>query len=173
MVSMREDFRDRFGYLIGFALFVVGVPLLMLAVSDGVRPLAAQLVVCCVLACAGLSLSIWSIVCMKRMGQGNPLDAFGHEIAPRTQTLIIDGPYALCRNPMLLGVLVYYLGLLIAMPSWKTAAIFFVFVFIMFFQVKSEEARLEADFGDAYLAYKKRVAALIPLPAIGSKTQDQ
>ena len=161
---MGKSFWDRFGYLIGFALFVVGVPLLMCAVSDCARPSAAQLVACCILACIGLSLSIWSIVHMRRAGRGNPLDAFGHDLGPRTQTLMTDGPYAYCRNPMLLGVYLYYAGLVVAMPSWKTAAIFLAFAIIMHFQVKSEEARLEADFGDAYRAYKERVPPLIPLP---------
>ena len=159
---MRERIRDRFGYLIGFALFVVGVPLVMWAVSDRGHTTAPQLCVFGVLACTGLTLSIWSIVHMKRAGQGNPLDAFNHEVAPRTQTLMTDGPYALCRNPMLLGVLVYYVGILVVLPSWKTLLVYLVFAGIMFFQVKSEERRLVADFGSDYLAYKATTPALIP-----------
>jgi protein-S-isoprenylcysteine O-methyltransferase Ste14 len=40
---------------------------------------------------------------MKLRGKGNPMDAFGHEVAPRTQHLMTDGPYRLNRNPMLTG----------------------------------------------------------------------
>ena len=51
----------------------------------------------------GLTLSVWTIVYMKRRGKGNPMDAFGHEVAPRTQHLMTDGPYRINRNPMLTG----------------------------------------------------------------------
>ena len=33
----------------------------------------------------GLTLSVWTIAYMKLRGKGNPMDAFGHEVAPRTQ----------------------------------------------------------------------------------------
>lgn len=35
-----------------------------------------------ILAVVGIGLSVWSIVYMKRVGQGNPFDAFNHEVAP-------------------------------------------------------------------------------------------
>lgn len=30
---------------------------------------------------------------MKHVGKGNPFDAMGHEVAPRTKHLMTDGPY--------------------------------------------------------------------------------
>ena len=73
----------------------------------------------------GLSLSIWSIVHMKRVGEGNPFDAYNHEVAPRTKHLMTDGPA--------------------------------VEIFLLTLQVRSEEKRLEADFGDDYRKYKQSV----------------
>ena len=119
------------GYFLGFAIFIIGIPALMWLVSG--RPAFAdlptgRLYLSVLLAIAGLSLSVWSIIYMKRVGKGNPFDAMGHEVAPRTRHLMTDGPYKLSRNPML-----------------------------------SEEKRLEADFGDEYLEYKKRTGRFITL----------
>ena len=63
---------------------------------------------------------------------------------------------------MLLGVLVYYLGLLVRLRSWKAAVVFVLFFLVMMKQVDSEEMRLERDFGEAYLAYKARTKKLLP-----------
>ena len=40
---------------------------------------------------------------MKIHGKGNPFDAMGREIAPRTQYLMTNGPYRYSRNPMMMG----------------------------------------------------------------------
>ena len=63
-----------------------------------------RLLILIILAIIGIGLSIWSIVYMKNVGGGNPFDAFNHEVAPRTSSLMTDGPYGICRNPMLLGM---------------------------------------------------------------------
>ena len=110
----------------------------------------------------GIGLSVWSIVYMRLVGKGNPMDAFDHELAPRTSVLMTEGPYKLCRNPMLLGVLVYYLGLLIWLRSWRAAGVFAIFFFVMMRQVGSEEKRLERDFGEAYRTYRAGTKKLIP-----------
>ena len=108
------------------------------------------------IALAGLSLSVWSIVYMKRVGKGNPFDAMGHEVAPRTSRLMTDGPYWLSRNPMLSGTYLYYIGAVVAFWDWRALAVFVAVAALMMLQVHSEEKRLEADFGEEYLAYKKR-----------------
>ena len=154
--------RDIAGYLIGFALFVILVPLLMFWASGWVRPGLAGIACFAVLTVAGLGLSVWSIVYMKIVGKGNPMDAFNHEIAPRTSELMTEGPYKICRNPMLLGAFIYYLGIVIALHSWKVAAIFAAYIIIMMVQVSREEKRLEQDFGDAYREYKKSTKKIIP-----------
>lgn len=109
------------------------------------------------IAICGLILSIWSIVHMKRVGKGNPFDAMGHEVAPRTKHLMTDGPYKWSRNPMLSGTYLYYTGILIALWSWWALLVFVIIAAVMMLQVRSEEKRLEADFGQEYLDYKKKV----------------
>ena len=147
------------GYFLGFAIFIAGIPALMWLVA-GMPALAdlpvGRLYLAVLVGLIGLSLSVWSIVYMKRVGKGNPFDAMGHEVAPRTQHLMTEGPYKLSRNPMLSGTYLYYIGVLIALGSWWALLVFAVVVTLMTLQVRSEEKRLEADFGQEYLDYKKR-----------------
>lgn len=148
------------GYLLGFVIFIVGIPALMWWVA-GMPSLAeipiARLCPAIVIALAGLSLSVWSIVYMKQVGKGNPFDAMGHEVAPRTKHLMTDGPYKRSRNPMLTGTFLYYIGVLIALWSFWALFVFAVVATVMMLQVRSEEKRLETDFGQEYLEYKKMV----------------
>ena len=152
------------GYFLGFAIFIAGIPALMWWVS-GTPSLAdipvGRLYLAILIALAGLALSIWSIVYMKHVGKGNPFDAMGHEVAPRTKHLMTDGPYKISRNPMLSGTYLYYIGILIALWSWWALLIFAVIATVMMLQVRSEEKRLEADFGQEYLDYKKRTGRFI------------
>lgn len=152
------------GYCLGFAIFIVGMPALMWWVAE--MPAFAEIPVvrlypAVFIALGGLSLSIWSIVYMKRVGKGNPFDAMGHEVAPRTRHLMTDGPYKLGRNPMLSGTYLYYIGVLIALWNGWALLVFAVTAAVMMLQVRSEEKRLEADFGQAYLDYKKTTGRFI------------
>ena len=152
------------GYLLGFSIFIVGIPALMWWVS-GVPALAEipvmRMYLGAVIALAGLYISLWSIVYMKRIGKGNPFDAMGHEVAPRTKHLMTDGPYKLSRNPMLSGTYLYYIGHLLAVWNWWGLLVFAVIAAVMMLQVRSEEKRLEADFGEEYLKYKQKTGRFI------------
>ena len=152
--------KNVFGYILGFLIFVVGIPALMWWVSGRPFPWMPDLywlVPAAWAAVPGLCFSIWAIVYMKRVGEGNPFDAYGHEVAPRTKHLMTDGPYRLSRNPMLLGIYLYHLGILIWLFSWWPIAVFAIEVLLLTLQVLSEEKRLEADFGEEYRLYKTRV----------------
>ena len=154
------------GYFLGFAIFIVGIPALMWLVSG--RPAftdlpTGRLFVSALIAIAGLSLSVWSIVYMKRVGKGNPFDAMGHEVAPRTRHLMTDGPYKLSRNPMLSGTYLYYVGIVVVFWTWWALLVFAIVASLMMLQVRSEEKRLEADFGDEYLEYKERAGRFLTL----------
>lgn len=152
--------RNAFGYLLGFLGFVVGFPALMWWVSGRPFPWAPALpwaIISVIVMIAGLALSIWAIVHMKKVGEGNPFDAYNHEVAPRTKHLMTDGPYRFSRNPMLLGIYIYDIGVMLWLLSWWALVVFAVEVIFLTIQVQSEEKRLEKDFGDEYKAYKKHV----------------
>lgn len=154
-----------FGYALGGLMFVILIPAIMWFASlmpDICAVDVWQIIVSAVLAIVGLALSIWSIVYMRHKGDGNPMDAFGHEVAPRTKHLMTDGPYRLSRNPMLTGSFVYNVAACVWLWTWQSAVVFVVFVVIMLVQVMTEEKRLRRDFGDEYDAYCRRTGRFLP-----------
>lgn len=160
-----KTLKEIFGYLLGGVLFVGLIPFVMWLVSGRPELLnasVARLAAGCVLAVAGLAISVWSIVYMRFKGNGNPMDAFGHEVAPRTCHLMTDGPYRLSRNPMLTGTFVYLAGICVGLWMWQPVAVFVVFIVIMLVQVRTEEKRLRNDFGEEYEAYCRRTGRFLP-----------
>jgi len=142
--------------VLGGLLFVGLVPSVMWLVSgmpelQNVPMLRA--IIACLIIVTGLALSVCTIVYMKRQGKGNPMDAFGHEVAPRTQHLMTEGPYRLNRNPMLTGTLIFLAGVAVGLWRWQALVVLVVFFAIMMVQVISEERRLRRDFGKAYEDY--------------------
>ena len=149
--------RDILGYVLGGMLFVLLIPAMMWYASG--RPSIAHVsvlrtIVAVLMMLGGLAMSIWTIVYMRQRGKGNPMDAFGHEVAPRTQHLMTDGPYRINRNPMLTGTLLYLAGFAILLWSWQAALVWLLFLAIMMVQVISEEHRLHRDFGQEYDTYR-------------------
>lgn len=156
---MIKILREIIGYLLGALLFVGLMPALMWLASGRpeLLPMAPwRIIVALVLMVGGLALSVWTIVYMKRQGRGNPMDAFGHEVAPRTSHLMTDGPYRLNRNPMLSGTLLYLAGVAVALWCWQACAVLGAFYLVMWLQVLSEERRLRRDFGQEYDDYCRR-----------------
>ena len=152
--------KNSLGYLLGFLVFVAGIPALMYWASG--RPLnwipaMGWAVTAVILMLFGLAMSVWAIVYMRIVGEGNPFDAYGHELAPRTRHLMTQGPYRFSRNPMLVGIYIYDIGMLLWLLSILAVPVFVVEVIFLTLQVRSEEKRLEKDFGEEYLAYKRRV----------------
>ena len=151
--------REFIGYLLGGVLFVALMPTIMWLVSG--RPAlwpvgTARAIVAIILMLGGLSLSVWTIIYMKQRGKGNPMDAFGHEVAPRTKHLMTDGPYNFNRNPMLTGTLTYLAGVVVWLWTWQALLVWVLFFAIMLVQVISEERRLRRDFGEEYSDYCRR-----------------
>jgi protein-S-isoprenylcysteine O-methyltransferase Ste14 len=160
-----KKLREIAGYVLGGLMFVLLIPTLMWLASG--RPNLGdipvwRIVVAIVLGVLGIALSVWSIVYMRRKGNGNPMDAFGHEVAPRTRHLMTDGPYRLSRNPMLTGSFVYYVGVCVCLWTWQALLVFVAFIAIMLLQVRSEEKRLLRDFGAEYEEYCRRTGRFWP-----------
>ena len=157
--------REIAGYVLGGLMFVLLIPTVMWLVSGrpdfGDIPVW-RIVVVAVLAVLGIALSVWSIVYMRRKGDGNPMDAFGHEVAPRTRHLMTDGPYRLSRNPMLTGSFVYYAGVCVCFWTWQALLVFVAFIAFMLLQVRSEEKRLLRDFGAEYEEYCRQTGRFWP-----------
>jgi protein-S-isoprenylcysteine O-methyltransferase Ste14 len=110
-----------------------------------------------VLAAGGLAMLAWTVSLFARLGRGT--------LAPwdPTRQLVVAGPYAYVRNPMITGVLCILLGEALVLGDsrlWSWAALFFVINAVYFVLV--EEPGLRRRFGAAYDAYRREVPRWIP-----------
>jgi protein-S-isoprenylcysteine O-methyltransferase Ste14 len=151
--------------LFGATVFLVVVPwALATLVGMIIGPIAfrcprtVELVIGFVFNTLGLFLAFWSVLSLWLLGKGTPVP-----VAP-TQRLVVEGPYRLCRNPMKLGGISYYLGIGTLFDSLETGIIcFFVGLAIGTFYHKAvEEKELLTRFGKDYEEYKKSTPLLIP-----------
>lgn len=151
--------------LLGAILFLGIAPLILinfaaiLSMPIGIDwPRPVEILVVFVSTIVGLIFLIWSVVSQWLIGKGTPAP-----VAP-TQTLIVVGPYKLCRNPIQLGVILYYLGLGTLWNSLTTGLICFLIALIIgsLYHRFVEEKELLLRFGDDYKKYRERTPFLIP-----------
>lgn len=158
------------GYLVGFSVFVCGLPYGLYLVSRAfpgpdVLPDPLRLGLALLLGLPGLVFALWSNEALVLLGQGGPTDLFNVEISPRTKNLVVTGPYRFTRNPMVFGVNSCYLALTIYWNSLAALATAIMFLMLIILYLKSfEEKRLMQDFGLEYEAYRQRVPMIIPWP---------
>jgi protein-S-isoprenylcysteine O-methyltransferase Ste14 len=91
-----------------------------------------------------------------RRGGGGP----GMDTPP--ERLVTSGPFALCRNPMYLGHLIFLAGLALSLRSWVGAALVLGTAAWLQFRVRRDERRLAQRFGEPYMQYCSRVKRWIP-----------
>jgi protein-S-isoprenylcysteine O-methyltransferase Ste14 len=78
------------------------------------------------------------------------------------EQIVQDGPYALTRNPMYLGHLIFLTGLTLATRSPLAAAIAGFHLAWFRERVQRDEQRLRDQFGTAYVDYCARVPRWLP-----------
>ncbi len=105
---------------------------------------------------------------MVMVGAGILLMALAARTMTRAQTtfmpgqvpahLVTDGPFRYSRNPIYLGDLLILSGFLLAIEAVPGLIMvpFFAWTLADRF-IREEELRIEAEFGDAYRAYKEKV----------------
>jgi ubiquinone/menaquinone biosynthesis C-methylase UbiE/protein-S-isoprenylcysteine O-methyltransferase Ste14 len=145
---------------LGAPFFIVLIPLLLIwSASD---PLSAILhprhtTSGLIIAIAGLYIACWAVWTLFSRGRGTPIPIMS------TQQLARSGPYLLCRNPMALGTIMYYLGISIclfdATPLLITAG--FALLLLSYINL-TEEKEVCLRFGDEYEVYKKSTPFIIP-----------
>jgi protein-S-isoprenylcysteine O-methyltransferase Ste14 len=73
-------------------------------------------------------------------------------------TVVAEGPFRYTRNPMYVGLLANYAGVMLAFRlPWAAVLFVPVFLTLHFGVILPEEQYLEAAFGESYRAYKRRV----------------
>ncbi|MFL6563304.1 MAG: methyltransferase family protein [Burkholderiales bacterium] len=91
-----------------------------------------------------------------RLGGGGP----GMDTPP--ERLVTSGPFALCRNPMYLGHVIFLAGLALSLRSWLGATLALGTAVWLQFRVRRDERRLAERFGEPYMQYCSRVKRWIP-----------
>ncbi len=76
--------------------------------------------------------------------------------------LVSDGPYGLTRHPLYTGVLALFAGQALLWNSALTLVLAVALVAPMFVHTVIEERMFTEHFGDAYVAYRRRVPRLVP-----------
>jgi len=119
---------------------------------------AIEFIISIVSLIVGLSFLTWATIFQWKIGEGVP--------APNTPTqhLVTTGPYKLCRNPIELGAIFYYLGIGTIFGGISVGVICFLFGLIIgsIYHKFIEEIELEIRFGDEYKQYKRDIPFLIP-----------
>ncbi len=162
------------GYLTGFSIFVVGIPLGLYLIStslDRYLPInliagaGLRTVISLLIAGVGIIFVVWSNLWLFFVGKGGPADWFGTQISPRSQHLVTSGPYRYTRNPMMFGALSSYLAVAVFFNSAICLGLVAALSVGASIYLKTvEEKRLLRDFGDVYQRYRRMVSMLVPLP---------
>ncbi|OCR16954.1 methyltransferase family protein [Helicobacter pullorum] len=163
--------KNIFGYFVGIFVFLCLIPVLIYLVSTHfVAPIDSFVAFVLAYLCifVGVVFMLWSNIYMVRVGRGCPTDGFNVSLGERTKKLLIAGPYRFTRNPMLFGTFVFYLGLALLCNSYYALLIPIIFITYMLWHIKKfEEPRLQKDFKEEYLHYKRTTPLLFPKIKLG------
>jgi protein-S-isoprenylcysteine O-methyltransferase Ste14 len=78
-------------------------------------------------------------------------------------SLIQNGPYALVRNPMYLGILLIGAGIVLMLFNWWVIGIFLLVFIIRYLRlIFKEEKKLQAMFAYDYPTYQEKVPRILP-----------
>jgi protein-S-isoprenylcysteine O-methyltransferase Ste14 len=103
----------------------------------------------------GIGFAIWARIYLGKNWSSMPAIKVDHE-------LIRSGPYNLVRHPIYAGVLFGLAGTVIIIGEPLALVGLFLVLLAFLWKIRMEEKYLQAEFGDAYAAYKREVPALIP-----------
>lgn len=169
---MNKDKKMILGYIVGGLLVIGLVPSFIYIITslidhvyriEIIQNTVIKWILIVVFLVIGIIYGIWSIIVQNAIGKGGPVEIGNIEISPKTENLVVSGPYKNTRNPMLFGTFLIYLAFALYLNS-ITSAVFVsvIFVFMLMVVVKMEEKRLLKDFGNQYEEYRKKVSKFIP-----------
>lgn len=104
----------------------------------------------------GISISVWGMTALK-IGNFN--------IQPEVKVnakFIRTGPYRWIRNPIYLGLLIFFGANVIGTRDKISLLVFTILLLIFLLKIHLEEKYLASHFGEAYSHYKKNTYRLIP-----------
>ncbi len=165
---MRMPLKDVCWYAVASLLLLGVVPVLM-ALAANLWPCTflpehvISTVIGGLTSAVGLIFIFESIRVLWTKGRGCAGVLGRFRVQTPTSRLVTEGPYAVCRNPMHFGLILFYLGvcsalnaffcLVVPLATWGLAYLLAVMV---------DEPRLKADFKAEYEAYCAKVPRFWP-----------
>ena len=104
---------------------------------------------------AGLLFAVWARVYLGTNWSRSVTIKQDHE-------LIATGPYAMVRHPIYTGILTGLLGTAIALSQVRGFLAFALFFVAFWLKLRMEEQWMRSQFGETYVTYAHRTAALVP-----------
>ncbi len=104
----------------------------------------------------GLALRVFAIVWL------GPMFTRFVQILPGHR-LITSGPYRFVRHPSYSGLLLFFLGMGVALGDWLSVLLLVVVPFVgVWYRIRVEEKALLGAFGDEYRLYANKVHCILP-----------
>lgn len=104
---------------------------------------------------AGIAFAVWARLYLGRNWSGTVQ-------VKRDHRLITGGPYSLVRHPIYSGLLIAFAGSGMQNGEVRAVLAFALLFGSWWMKIRVEEQFMSEQFGEGYIAYRKRVKALIP-----------
>ena len=104
---------------------------------------------------AGLLFAVWARRHIGRNWSGQVTIKSDHE-------LVTTGPYGMVRHPIYTGLLLAFAGTALAVGEVRGLLALAIACAALWRKLKLEERYMREQFGEAYVEYTRRVAAIIP-----------
>jgi len=107
---------------------------------------------------SGVGLYLWGLMTMR--SQFAVSSMFGAELY-REHKLVTNGPFAIIRHPLYMGVLLSAIGALFVFKTWSMV-VFTPLSLVVIGRAEREEKLLEQEFGEEWKAYIAKVPKWFP-----------
>lgn len=112
---------------------------------------------------AGFMFCLWANTELWLRGRGFAAVIGKVKLTQESTRLVTTGPYALCRNPMHTGIIVFLLGSTLCFNSFSALLVpAGMFVFALALALFADEPRLRRDFPQEYAQWAQRVPRFVP-----------
>lgn len=155
-------------YAIGFIVFIVVGPTVMVLLQmwypmTFLSEQSSTFYLGGLTSAVGLAFALWANYVLVVDGKGGAGNFGRLKLMPETKQLVTTGPYSICRNPMHLGVFLYYIGFACAINSTSSLLVpLAVVVFAYINALCFDEPRLKKDFPEEFSIYKSQVPRFLP-----------